>query len=144
MPAPFPRLRTRAWLPAVAVLIVHIVLWKSSSAYEQFPNLDRVTHTLGGVAATWFLLCCMRAPGGGAWFGEHSRRSESFALLAWIGLVVATWEFLEWTLDRIGLTRSQTSLDDTLSDMAFGMLGGIVLILATRRSIDPGLIHPRS
>ena len=134
MPTPLPRPKAQAWLPALAVLLVHVVLWKGTSVYEQYPDLDRVIHTLGGVAATWFLLCCMRTPSGAAWFGEHSRRSESFALLAWIGFVVVAWEFLEWTLDSTGLTRSQRTIDDTISDMALGILGGIVVILATRRN----------
>ena len=133
MPTPLPRPKAQAWLPTLVVLAVHIVLWKGTSAYDQFPALDRVTHTLGGVAATWFLLCCMRAPGGSAWFGEHSRRSEAFTLLAWIGFIVVAWEFLEWSLDATGLTRSQRSIDDTISDMALGILGGIVVIACTRR-----------
>jgi hypothetical protein len=133
MAAPFPRLKAHAWLPAVAVLVWHLVLWKGTSAYDQFPILDRLTHLLGGAAATWFLLCGMHAPGGSAWFGRHSRRSEAFSLLAWAGFIVVAWELLEWTLDATGLTRSQRTHDETLADMAFGLLGGIVLIVSTRR-----------
>jgi DMSO/TMAO reductase YedYZ heme-binding membrane subunit len=127
-------MKARSWLPAVAVLVVHVVLWKGTAAYDQIPTLDRATHFLGGVAATWFLLCCMREPWGGALFGKHSQLSEALCLLAWAGLTVVAWEFLEWTLDAIGLTRSQRSIDDTISDLAFGILGGILVIMATRRS----------
>ena len=127
-------MKARSWLPAVAVLVVHVVLWKGTSAYDQIPTLDRATHFLGGVAAAWFLLCCMRAPWGEAAFGKHTQFSESLCLLAWVGSVVVAWEFLEWSLDSMGLTRSQRSVDDTIADMALGILGGSVLILVTRRS----------
>lgn len=113
MPAPFPRLKAHAWLPAVAVLLVHIVLWKGTSAYDQIPTLDRATHFLGGVTAAWFLLCCMRAPWGTALFGRHSQLSEA--------------------LDSVGLTRSQRTIDDTISDMALGLFGGGALVLCTRK-----------
>lgn len=134
MPAPYPRLKAHAWLPAVAVLLVHIVLWKGTSAYDQIPTLDRATHFLGGVTAAWFLLCCMRAPWGAALFGKHSQLSEALGLLAWIGFVVVAWEFMEWTLDSVGLTRSQRTIDDTISDMALGLFGGGALVLCTRKS----------
>jgi hypothetical protein len=132
MAAPFPRLSARAWLPALTVLVVHVVLWKGTSAYEQIPTLDRATHFLGGVTAAWFLLCCVRAPWGEAVFGKHSQFSEALCLLAWVGFVVVAWEFLEWSLDAIGLTRSQRSVDDTIADLALGMFGGGVIALGTR------------
>ena len=39
------------------------------------------------------------------------------------------WEFGEFTLDSCLGTHIQIDLDDTMSDMAFGILGGVLFLL---------------
>ena len=44
------------------------------------------------------------------------------------------WEFAEFTYDWYFGTKIQVDLPNTMSDMAFGMLGGMAYIFASRRS----------
>lgn len=127
----------RALLPGLAVLALHFLFWKGVPVYRWWPTMDRVVHAAGGAAATWAVLVFLRSQGGERWFGQHSgawrTRSESVVAFAALGLIVALWELMEWSLAQLQWIRAHRTDDETIADMALGMMGGLLLLVFLRR-----------
>ena len=117
------------WMPAL-VFAVHVVANNGFHAYQHFPNFDIPMHFLGGFAIAYFF-------SGVCWGLER----EGLITLSqpWIRFVFVFsltcmaamfWEFAEWTADSTLGTSFQRGLDDTILDMARGVVGGAVLLMA--------------
>lgn len=84
------------------------------------------THFCGGVAMTYFYMVA----------GTHSqaligRIPKPVHLLMALGLTAITavvWEFLEYSSDMILGTKMNLGVSDTLSDLFFGLAGGVVMV----------------
>jgi hypothetical protein len=48
------------------------------------------------------------------------------------------WEFAEFAIDQLLGTNVQVSLENTMIDLAMGMLGGMLLILIRARQLQVG------
>lgn len=96
--------------------------------YEAWAYTDMVMHTLGGMAIAF---CFHRGiPVFREWFplidfSEFVHYVLSFALT---GCAAVDWEFCEFICDHIFHTRLQRGLNDTLSDMALGIAGGLAML----------------
>lgn len=119
-----------AWAP-LAVFIFYVVAAKGFNAYILYPSLDMPTHFCGGLAMTYFYLVA-------------SARSQAMIgripglvhLLMSLGLTAITavgWEFLEYSSDVILGTKMNLGVSDTLSDLFFGLAGGIVMVAIAAR-----------
>ena len=111
----------------------HMVASKVFEAYLTYPWLDIPMHFFGGVAIAFFIFGSIRNTLAKEALGELTKTGEY--LLAFSGVCAAAlvWEFAEWSTDRIGITESQLSLEDTILDMFLGVAGGSIYLLVRSR-----------
>jgi hypothetical protein len=116
--------------PPIVVFAAHVVLSKHGlRAYRAIPGLDMVTHFSGGLAIAIFidgLITELRAGAANPSLGPYERWTLVFSLTATTALF---WEFAEFLMDTYLGTHQQIDLADTMSDMAFGVLGGTAFLL---------------
>jgi hypothetical protein len=125
------------WAPA-GLFLLHLVLVQATGLYARHSWLDIPMHVAGGVAISFFILACWRAAVVQGAAGRPARAVTP--LVVWLGTCGAAivWEFGEFGSDRLLGTRVQTSVEDTLADMLFGLLGGLVVAAVSwRRTADP-------
>jgi hypothetical protein len=117
-----------AWAPSL-VFSIHMVIDKGFHVYKDHPNADIPMHLVGGFAIAYFFLCCWRA----AIARGHAGRPTAAVTLAMIFALTCSaavfWEFGEYLSDWMLSTHVQVDMDDTLSDMLFGILGGIPMAI---------------
>ena len=116
------------WLPSL-VLITHIFLSRVLHVHALWPPTDILIHFLGGVAIAFFVSRCFQILPRGS-----IKRSRVVVLeLLLIGSLTATaavcWEFGEFIADRLFGSYLQTSLEDTMIDLAMGVFGGVLFML---------------
>jgi hypothetical protein len=115
------------WAPLL-VFSVHVVASRGLNAYVRFPAIDIPMHFAGGLAIAFFISGCFRA------LPRHAPGSSRVAVLegvlvgslAWAAALL--WEFAEFSIDRLVGTNIQVSLNNTMQDLALGMLGALVLV----------------
>ena len=127
-------LQNAAWAP-LTVFTFYAVAAKGFDAYITYPWLDIPTHFCGGMAITYFYLVAV----------VHSQNlvdvfPRLIQLILSLGLTAISaviGEFLEFSSDALWNTKMNLGVSDTLSDLFFGLLGGIVAI--TFAAIKPSL-----
>lgn len=116
-----------AWAP-LTVFSIHIISSVLLDMYYVFPYFDIPMHFLGGIAITYFFIECVTC----AIRNDILGKPSFIAIILLVFLLTCTttifWEFLEWILDVSFQMDMKASLDDTLQDMLFGILGGVVII----------------
>jgi hypothetical protein len=120
------------WAPS-GLFILHIVLVRTTALYARHPWLDIPMHVLGGVAIAFFFLACWRAA---VAKGVAGRPAPALTpVVVWLATCGAAifWEFGEFASDRWLGTRVQTSVEDTLADLLFGLLGGLAMAAVSHR-----------
>ena len=131
--------RQAAWAP-LTVFVFYAVAAKGFNAYIDYPRLDIPTHFFGGVAITYFYLVAIA-------HGQHlvGRLHRSIQLLLALGLTAIAaviWEFLEFLSDAGFGTLMNLGVADTLVDLFFGLLGGLVMISVA--ACTPGIARVAS
>ena len=126
--------RRAAWPPAL-VFAVHVVASLGFHAYARLPSLDLWMHLLGGCAIA---CCCARALDVLA--RDHAAvrldaRVQALLVFALTATAAVVWEFAEFASDRAAGTGAQVGLEDTLLDMALGMVGGALYLAARSRAM---------
>jgi hypothetical protein len=121
------------WAPLL-VLVLFIIASQVFNAYQRFPALDIPTHFVGGAVIAFFV---RRATANAEGIVGEMPLSIHCALTLWGTAVAALlWELYEYLSDRFLGTQMVHGLDDTLLDLALGMMGGAtVLILRDRFGI---------
>ena len=113
------------------VLLLHMILF-AVGLYRTIPGLDMATHSLGGIAITycfWQVVAILRQHA----FVEPVEAPVAPILLFALATTSAVlWEFAEFTLDSYLGTHIQIDLTDTMSDLAFGMLGSLIVLLVIK------------
>jgi len=130
--------RNALWAPTL-VFLAHLFLSRGIGAYGVLPWLDKPVHLLGGAAIAYFFDCSLGI------LEEHGMLEAMGDRVRWLLAATLTasativWEFAEYTTDRLGWTRAQAGLEDTLGDMALGLLGGLMWLWArsARRRLPP-------
>ena len=129
--------RVGGWAP-FTVFVIHVISGKVFNLYELWPEYDVPMHFAGGFAFAFFV---------SRLFQELPRgmvqRSRSVVLeLLLIGSFTVTaavfWEFFEFTLDQILKCNIQVSLQNTMKDLAMGLLGSIIFIAIRARQLRVG------
>lgn len=126
-------LREAGWAP-LAVFAVHTVAAVVFHAYAKYPLLDVPMHFLGGLVIAYFF---HRAIVNASRFGFPDLDYDAVRCLLVFSLVCTAavfWEFAEWIWDRLFQTHHQTSLDDTMLDLALGIGGGAVFLALSARN----------
>jgi len=126
------------WAPLL-VFAVHVVASRGLNAYVRFPPTDIPMHFAGGVAIAFFISGCFRA------LPRDTDRSRRLVVLdavlegVLVGSLATTaallWEFAEFSIDRLVGTNIQVSLNNTMQDLALGMLGALVLVIIRARQL---------
>ena len=111
------------WAPA-AVFVLHRVA-SGLRAYDHYPDLDVPMHLAGGVAIAYFFHTASVNGSRRRVLGPYHRLTHVILVFALVGTAAVCWEFAEFLSDRyLGTNAQGGSLDDTLKDMALGMVGG--------------------
>ena len=121
-------LRRGAWAPVLVVLLHALVSFVGG--YERWPSLDVPAHIAGGIAITYFFSHFLFLLEQRGLFGSVQPSVRNLFLIALTGTAAVVWEFVEFLSDASGMTASQKGLPDTLLDMALGLVGGIVFLVA--------------
>ena len=119
-------LRRAAWAPILVVMAYALALVTLAPHPPQW--LDSIAHAAGGVAMAYFAFTAL----------EHLQKSvgktpRTIRLVAAVGLtavVAIAWELLEFLVDLTASTRLAPSVEDTLVDLALGLVGAVVFALA--------------
>jgi len=117
--------RQAAWAP-LTIFVFYAVAAKGFYAYILFPWLDMPTHFFGGVAITYFFYT-----GTGyaqAMVGRIPPVIQMFLSLGLTAITAVVWEFLEFLSDTLLGTKMNLGVSDTLSDLFFGLLGGVIAV----------------
>ena len=116
------------WAPA-GILGIHLVATGVLDAYTLWPPLDVPMHLAGGAAIAHFwktIVPPLLEPALATPQLAHVERVLVFAL---VGLAAVVWEFAELLSDRLLGTSLLRSLEDTLVDLLFGLIGGGAYLL---------------
>jgi uncharacterized membrane protein YjjP (DUF1212 family) len=127
-----------AWAP-LAVFVFYAVAAKGFSAYLLYPWLDMPTHFCGGLTITYFFSIAIAHSQ--AHIGRIPRLIQLLLSFGLTSITAVVWEFLEFSADAALGTKMNLGVSDTLSDLFFGLLGGVVMVaVAARfRRIEPGV-----
>jgi hypothetical protein len=127
-----------AWAPCI-VFIFYAIVAKGFNAYIIYPWLDIPTHFCGGVAITYFFL--VATTHSQLLIGHIPRLVHLLLSLGLTAITAVVWEFLEFSSDIALGTKMNLGVFDTLSDLFFGLLGGIVMLFVAANSKKMLPIH---
>ncbi len=118
-------LREAGWAPA-AVFVLSVVLGNVLHGYALFPGIDKMFHVCGGMAITHFFAVSIHHVQ--KLIGAIQRDRQ--LIVAWMlsFLVALAWEGLELLGDKTLNSKMNHGFTDTLLDILFGLLGGLIVI----------------
>jgi len=115
------------WAPA-AVFVLHALASRVLRLYVSHPPIDIAMHSLGGIAIAYFFWRAGSLASDAGVIGTLNRTGLSVMVFSLTCAAAVFWEFAEYLSDRYLGTKSQLGLPDTLGDMLFGILGGMVFL----------------
>jgi hypothetical protein len=122
-------LREAAWAPLLVFCLV-IAAVGIFDAYTRFPSLDIPTHFLGGIAVTYFFWCASANAQSVA--GHLPNVSPAVLAFGCTASTTILWEIFEFFSDRLLGTQLQHGVGDTVSDIFFGLAGGVAYLVLRR------------
>jgi hypothetical protein len=127
----------------MGVFLLHVFFAKVLKLYGPYPHLDVPMHLLGGIAMAYFLSRCFSAlPEGVVTPGSSRRALEAIAVTSLTATGAVFWEFAEFISDRFFGCRAQGGLQDTMGDLAVGILGATLYALIAWRRGALGRVDP--
>lgn len=123
--------RDAAWAP-ITVFIFYAIAARGFNAYLSYPWLDIPTHFFGGLAMSYFFLAASRHAE--PVLGVIAPFVQALLSLGLTALTAIAWEFLEFASDALLGTKMNLGVADTLADLLFGLLGGVVMVGLSRRA----------
>ena len=124
-------LQRAAWAPT-SVFVFYAVAAKAFDAYIRFPWLDMPTHFAGGLAITYFYVTAIALSQ--KQLGHIPNLIQPLTATGLTAITAVVWEFLEYSSDVVLGTKMNLGVTDTLSDLFFGLLGGIVMVVCMFRN----------
>ena len=119
-------LKQAAWAPLL-VFVFYVVAARGFNAYIHFPWLDMPTHFCCGLAITYFyVVAVLRSQ---VMIGRIPAVVQSILPLGLTAITAVVWEFLEYFSDVTLNTKMNLGVSDTLFDLFFGLLGGVVAVV---------------
>ncbi len=126
-------LRQAGWAPTL-VFLVHVYASCVLDAYVRYWALDIVMHVAGGVAIAYFFHAGLERLPPDVIGPRHRSAVHAAAVFALTATASVFWEFAEYASDRLFGTRAQLELEDTLLDLALGVVGGVLYVAFALRS----------
>jgi len=96
-------------------------------------------HFSGGVAIAFFISRCFQALPRGRVRRSRVVLLEPLLIGSLTASAAVCWEFAEFTVDQLFGSNIQTSLANTMQDLAMGISGAIVLILIRIKQLRVGI-----
>ena len=128
------------YVPLAMVIALH-ALFLLLDAYST-PHLDSVMHLGGGVALGLCLFGMLTCAVGKGWCPDPCLALGLILVVALVTTGAVCWEFYEWLSDYYLGTGLQLSVEDTIKDLALGLMGGILYALyigMSRRAGEQGM-----
>ena len=122
-------LREAAWAPLLVICLV-VAAAEMFDAYTRFPSLDVPTHFLGGIAVTYFFWCAFANAQPVA--GHLPNVSQAVLAFGCTAGTTILWEIFEFLSDSLFGTQLQHGVGDTVSDISFGLAGGVAYLVLRR------------
>ena len=119
--------RRWGWAP-LSVFILHEICTHVIYAYEKWPSVDIPLHIAGGVAFAVFMFGAIEEFARQAVIVRPDVLTRAVLVFCAVCTAAVFWEFAEWESDWLLGTNAQLSLDDTMLDLAMGVLGGAVVV----------------
>ena len=122
-----------AWAP-LSVFIFYVSVAEGSNAFLSYPWFDMPAHFVGGFAITYFFRAGIA--NSEKIFGQIPAPIQLLLAIGLTSIAAVIWELLEYISDLTLGTNWSLGLTDTLSDLFFGLLGGLVFVVidASRNS----------
>ena len=119
-------------------LSIHVVIGMAAGGYK-WPYFDDVLHFF--LVGTLTLIAIREVHAKTRWSGQRLSPLQ----LVFIGILFslgigASWEIFEYLIDLTGVYHSQHGLRDTIADIFFGGLGGLITSLLAPNGKLPPLI----
>lgn len=121
-------LREAGWAPLL-VFVVHLIALGGFDAYTLIASLDLYMHFIGGLVMAFFLHQTLINASRAGILGPHHPISHRLLIFTATCTIALFWEFAEFFLDQTLGTFSQADVEDTMTDLFFGMLGAGVFTL---------------
>ena len=125
----FVTLKESAWAPLSVVGFYVIGL--AFGLFDLYPPLDIPTHFMGGVAITYFYRSAIR--NSQKVIGDIPFPIQVILAITSTGTTTILWEFYENFIDHFFGFQTVRGLEETIVDMAMGLLGALVLSLFYRK-----------
>jgi len=122
-------LKESAWAPLSVVAFY--IFGLSIHLFYFYPYVDIPTHFMGGLAITYFYRSAIR--NSQKIVGDIPVPIQILLALTSTGTTTVLWEFYENIMDYFMHTHMVLGLEDTIKDMAMGLLGALVLSLIYRK-----------
>jgi hypothetical protein len=108
-----------------AVFFLSIFIGHFFNFYDLYPWIDIPMHFLGGFSVAYMIVLFLRF-----WKEEklitiNSKIIFILIIVCAVSFIAVLWEFWEYLMDLIFKTNFILSLEDTLSDLVMGILGGL-------------------
>lgn len=119
----------------ILVLLLHVFLIFFTNIYEIFPWFDIPIHILGGFAVghSYFLILNYLQE-------KNYLKTNSFIkivfIISLVSLTAVFWEFFEYFAGYLTGFGLQGNLDDTILDLAMGILGGILAAVSFEMALS--------
>ena len=110
---------------------IHLVALGAFDAYTRFASLDLFMHFLGGVVMAFFLHQASINASRLGLIGPHHPMTHRLLVFTTTCTIALLWEFAEFILDQTLGTNSQPGIDDTMTDLFFGVVGAGAFTLFT-------------
>ena len=114
----------RTWWALAVVLVFWATAAKCFHAYIHHPWLDMPTHFAGGMAISYFFSAAIEEAA--EFLGQTPLPIRLISSVGLTALAAVVWEFLEFLSDRFLQSHLNLGVTDTLSDLFFGVTGGVV------------------
>lgn len=121
--------RRAIWLP-VAVLATHVVASRLLHAYAIFPQFDTPMHMIGGFSVAYPAAVFIKTLSSRGLIRRPRALVSAVLVIATVAAAAVLWECAEYLSDRFVGTYSQQGPVDTVLDVVFGIVGGLMFVIA--------------
>jgi hypothetical protein len=128
----------RAAVYPAGILLGHLLLRARIGPAVNWPPLNVATHMAGGLAVA-NLAAVTVAPVLEALRGRMRALVRVAGIVALTATIAVTWEFLECIMARIHGVQGPSAGGDTLRDIAAGIAGAVIYVLASSRGRATGV-----
>jgi hypothetical protein len=111
-------------LPLATILVLHTV-FILNNAYS-IDHIDSLMHFAGGIALGTLVAGSLSLAAHRNWCPWPGPLLEAVLIISLVVTGAVTWECYEWLSDRYLGTLLQLTVDDTIKDLALGLMGGVV------------------